>query len=62
MDGRRVWVSVDGEPRLGTATGHTYTLKTGAPLLAVELDESVDGTESLVVNPDVDAVVFENEG
>ncbi|MFO7926993.1 MAG: hypothetical protein ACQET5_12505 [Halobacteriota archaeon] len=61
MNGRRVWVSLDGTPRLGTVTRHTYTVRTGAPLLAVELDEPVDGTESVGVNPDVDDVLFEDE-
>lgn len=59
-DGRRVWVSVDGEPRLGTVVHRTYAPKTGVPLLGVELDEPVGGTEAVVVNPDVDEVVFEN--
>lgn len=61
MEGRRVWVPVDGEPRLGTVVRKTYAPKTGAELLAVELDEPVDGTENVVVNPQVDDVLFENE-
>jgi len=61
MNGRRLWVSVRGEPRLGTVTRHTYTPKSGAQLLAVELDEPVSGTGTVVVNPDVDDVVFETE-
>ncbi len=60
MEDRRVWVSVEGEPRLGTVTRYTYAPKSGAPLLAVELDEPVSDTERVVVNPDVDDVVFEN--
>lgn len=62
MDGRRVWISVGGEPRLGTVRNHTYTPKSGSPLVAVELDESVDGTETVVVDPDVDEFLFEPEG
>ena len=61
MEGRRVWVPVGGEPRLGTVVRRTYAPKTGAELLAVELDEPVDGTENVVVNPQVDDVLFENE-
>jgi len=60
MTGRRVWVSVDGEPRLGTVRERTYTPKEGAELLAVELDDSVDGPETVVVNPAVDDVLFES--
>lgn len=59
MEGRRVWVSVDGEPRPGRVVRHTYAPKTGAELLAVDLEEPVDGTENVVVNPRVDDVVFE---
>ena len=59
MNGRRVWVSVDGHPRLGTIVRTTYTPKTGAPVLAVELDETVDGRETIVVNPEVDDVLFD---
>lgn len=59
MNGRRVWVSVDGEPRLGTVERYTYAPKTGAPLLAVELDEPVDEIDAVVVNPDTDDVLFE---
>ena len=61
MNGRRVWVPVDGEPRLGTVVRSTYAPKTGARLLAVELDEPVDGTEKVVVNPRVDDVLYESE-
>lgn len=61
MKGRRVWVPVDGEPRLGTVERYTYAPKTGAKLLAVELDEPVEGTETVVVNPNVDEVLYENE-
>ena len=61
MEGRRLWVSVEEEPRLGTVIRHTYAPKSGAPLLAVELDEPVSGTESVVVNPDIDDAVFEPE-
>ena len=61
MEGRRVWVPVGGEPRLGTVVERTYAPKTGAELLAVELDDPVDGTENVVVNPQVDDVLFENE-
>jgi hypothetical protein len=60
MTGRRVWVSVDGEPRLGTVVERTYTPKQGTELLAVELDEPVAGTENVVVNQAVDDVVFED--
>ena len=60
MEGRRVWVSVDGEPRLGTVVERTFTPKKGSELLAVELDEPADGTERLVVNPTVDNVLFED--
>jgi len=59
MNGRRVWVSVAGEPRIGTVERYTYAPKTGAPLLAVKLDTPVDGTETVVVNPDIDDVLFE---
>ncbi|MFQ3320009.1 MAG: hypothetical protein ACI8UR_002020 [Natronomonas sp.] len=61
MNGRRVWVPVDGEPRLGTVVRYTYAPKTGARLLAVELDEPVDETEEVVVNSRIDDVLFENE-
>jgi len=61
MNGRRVWVPVDGEPRLGTVVRRTYAPKTGAPLLAVELDEPTDDTDRVVVNPHVDDVLFEND-
>ena len=60
MEGRRVWVSVGGEPRLGTVVERTFTPKKGSELLAVELDEPADGTEKLVVNPTVDDVLFED--
>jgi hypothetical protein len=60
MTGRRVWVSVGGEPRRGTVVERTYTPRRGTELLAVELDESVGGTETVVVNPAVDAVVFDD--
>jgi hypothetical protein len=60
MTGRRVWVSVAGEPRLGTVVERTYTPKKGSELLAVELDEPADGTEKVVVNPAVDDVLFES--
>lgn len=60
MTGRRVWVSVDGEPRLGTVVERTYTPKGGAELLAVELDDPPEGTETVVVNPAVDDVLFES--
>ncbi|PSQ41551.1 hypothetical protein BRD14_06100 [Halobacteriales archaeon SW_5_68_122] len=60
MEGRRVWVSVGGEPRLGTVVEQTFTPKKGSELLAVELDEPADGTERLVVNPTVDNVLFED--
>ena len=60
MSGRRVWVSVEDEPRLGTVAERTYTPKQGTELIAVELDEAVAGTESVVVNPAVDDVVFED--
>ena len=60
MDGRRVWVSVDGEPRPGTVVERTYTPKKGSELLAVELDEPADGTEAVVVNPAVDDMLFED--
>jgi len=56
MNGRRVWVSVDGEPMLGTVVQRTYAPKTGAPVLGVELDED---EKTVVVNPEVDDVVFE---
>ena len=59
MDGRRVWVSVGGEPRPGTVVERTYTPKKGSELLAVELDDPVDGTGKVVVNPHVDDVLFE---
>ena len=62
MKGRRVWISVDGEPRLGTVDTHTYTPNTGTKLLAVELDEPVGEVESVVVAPSVDDVLFEREG
>jgi len=62
MNGRRVWVSVGGEPRLGTVVERTYTPKKGSELLAVELDEPADDTETVVVNPTVDDVLFENGG
>jgi hypothetical protein len=61
MKGRRVWVPVGGAPRLGTVVRATYAPKTGARVLAVELDEPVDGTETVVVNPSVDDVLFEEE-
>jgi hypothetical protein len=61
MEGRRVWVPVDGEPRLGTVVRRTFAPKTGAELLAVELDEAAGDTEKVVVNPKVDEVLFENE-
>lgn len=61
MEDRRVWVPVDGEPRLGTVVRRTYAPKTGAELLAVELDEPAADTERVVVNPQVDDVLFENE-
>ena len=61
MNGRRVWVPVDGEPRLGTVVRSTYAPKTGARLLAVELDEPAGGTETVVVNPRVDDVLFERD-
>jgi hypothetical protein len=60
MSGRRVWVSVGGEPRLGTVVERTYTPKAGTELIAVELDEAVAGTESVVVNPAVDDVIVED--
>jgi hypothetical protein len=60
MSGRRVWVSVGGEPRLGTVVERTYTPKEGTELIAVELDEAVAGTESVVVNPAVDDVIVED--
>ncbi len=59
MDGSRVWVPVDGEPRLGTVSDHTYAPKTGAPLLSVELETPVGGTETVVVSPWTDDIVFE---
>ncbi len=59
MDGRRVWVSVAETPRLGTVVRSTYTLKDGERVLAVELDEPVDGITDVVVNPHVDDVMFE---
>jgi hypothetical protein len=61
MNGRRVWVAVDGEPRLGTVREYTYAQKTGTRLLAVELDDPVDDTEKVVVNPTVDDVLFEDD-
>ena len=60
MDGRRVWVSVGGEPQPGTVVERTYTPKKGSELLAVELDEPAEGTEQVVVNPAVDDVLFED--
>ena len=60
MSGRRVWVSIGGEPRPGTVVERTYTPKKGSELLAVELEESVDGTERVVVSPQVDDVLFED--
>ncbi|CAI49165.1 uncharacterized protein NP_2148A [Natronomonas pharaonis DSM 2160] len=60
MDGRRVWVPVEDEPRLGTVVEYTYAPKTGAPLLAVELDEPTEDTERVVVNPETDDVLFES--
>jgi hypothetical protein len=60
MTGRRVWVSVGGEPRQGTVVERTYTPRRGTELLAVELDEPVGGTETVVVNPAVDDVVFDD--
>ena len=59
-EARRVWVSVDGEPRLGTVVHRTYAPKTGAPLFGVVLDEPAGDTERVVVNPDVDDVLFDN--
>lgn len=59
MNGRRVWVSVGGEPRLGTVIRATYTPKKGDRIIAVELEEAVDGTETVVVNPRTDDVLFE---
>ena len=59
MEGRRVWVSVRGEPRPGTVVERTFTPKKGSELLAVELDDPVDGTGKVVVNPHVDDVLFE---
>ena len=59
MEGRRVWVSVGGEPRPGTVVERTFTPKKGSELLAVELDDPVDGTGKVVVNPHVDDVLFE---
>lgn len=61
MDGRRVWVPVEGEPRLGTVVEKSYAPKTGAKLLAVELDDPVGDTENVVVNPQVDDVLFEHD-
>jgi hypothetical protein len=61
MDARRVWVTVEGEPRLGTVERYTYAPKTGAKLLAVELDEPVGDTERVVVNPNVDEVLYEHD-
>lgn len=61
MNGRQVWVSVDGEPRTGTVTRENYVPKTGTWLLAVELEEAVGDTETVVVNPQVDDIVFESE-
>ena len=60
MTGRRVWVSVGGEPRQGTVVERTCTPRRGTELLAVELDEPVGGTETVVVNPGVDDVVFDD--
>jgi hypothetical protein len=60
MTGRRVWVSVDEEPQLGTVVQRSYTPKEGTELLAVELDDPVAGTDAVVVNPTVDDVVFED--
>jgi hypothetical protein len=59
MNGRRAWVSVDGEPRLGTVVSYTYAPKTGAPVLAVELDDPVGDTDEVVVNPEIDDVLFD---
>ena len=53
-------MSVGGEPRQGTVVERTYTPKRGTELLAVELDEPVGGTETVVVNPAVDDVVFDD--
>lgn len=61
VNGRRVWIPVDGDPRLGTVTSYTYAPKTGAPLYRVELDDPVDGTDEVVVNPEVDDVLYEND-
>lgn len=61
MNGRRVWVSVDGEPRPGTVVRRSYAPKTGAELIAVELEEPVGGTDHVVVNPRVDEVLFEGD-
>lgn len=59
MEGRRAWVAVGGEPRLGTVTRYTYAPGSGELLLAVELIEPVDDTETVVVNPCLDDVVFD---
>jgi len=59
IDGRTAWVPVGGEPRRGTVTRYTYAPDSGAPLVAVELENPVDGTESVVVDPTVDDVVFD---
>ena len=61
MNGSQVWVSVDGEPRIGTVTKENYVPKTGTWLLAVELEKAVGDTETVVVNPQVDDIVFESE-
>jgi hypothetical protein len=61
MNGRQVWVSVDGEPRIGTVKRENYVPKTGTWLLAVELKKAVEDTETVVVNPQTDDIVFESE-
>jgi hypothetical protein len=61
MNTRQVWVSVGGEPRPGTVTRENYVPETGTRLLAVELKKAVDDTETVVVNPRVDDIVFEPE-
>lgn len=61
MNGRRAWVSVDGEPRLGTVVRYSYAPKTGAPILAVELDDPVGDTDEVVVNPQIDDVLFDSD-